>query len=140
MAEVRTPGTNVDIVHRFFELMRAKDIDAWGELWAEDCRIIVPYPPEGFPTRIEGKAELLLGFRRLFSNFETYDYEIRALYRTDNPDVVVVQWLVTATIASTGALYECDNITVFHFEGGRIVEYHDYFHPDRFGAVVAALP
>jgi uncharacterized protein len=140
LTEVSTQDTNVDAVRRFFELMHAKDIDAWGELWAEDCRIIVPYPPDGFPTSIEGKAELLSGFRRLFSNFETYDYDIRALYRTDDPDVVVVQWHVTAKIASTGALYEGDNITVFHFENGRIIEYHDYCNPDRFGAVVAALP
>ena len=140
MSEVRTPDANVDAVRRFFELMHAKDIEAWGELWAEDCRIIVPYPPDGFPTRIEGRAELLSGFRRLFGNFETYDYEIRALYRTDDPEVVVVEWGVTARIASTGALYEGDNITVFHFENGRIVEYHDYFNPEKFGAVVAALP
>jgi uncharacterized protein len=140
MSEVRTPDANVDAVRRFFELMRAKDIEAWGELWAEDCRIIVPYPPDGFPTRIEGKAELVSGFRRLFGNFETYDYEIRALYRTDDPEVVVVEWGVTARIASTAALYEGDNITVFHFQNGQIVEYHDYFNPEKFGAVVAALP
>jgi uncharacterized protein len=140
MANVESPDTNADVVRTFFELMRTKDIDAWGDLWAEDCRIIVPYPPQGFPSRIVGKANLVSGFRRLFSNFETYDYDIRALYRTDNPAVIVVEWHVSAKIASTGELYEGDNITVFHLENGRIVEYHDYFDPNRFGAVVAALP
>jgi hypothetical protein len=52
----------VDVVRRFFELLSRKEVEAWGELWHEQGVIIVPYPPEGFPTRIEGKAEIVPAF------------------------------------------------------------------------------
>ena len=38
--------------------------------------IIVPCSPEGFPTRIEGKAEIVPGFRNPFANFESFESEI----------------------------------------------------------------
>jgi uncharacterized protein len=131
---------NVDAVRAFFELMRERDIDAWGELWAADGHIVVPYPPEGFPTRIEGRADIVAGFRRLFGNFETFDYAIRTLHRTPDPDMILVEWHVSARVASTGYRYEGDPITVFVFRDGRIAEYRDYFDPQKFGPVVAALP
>lgn len=53
---------HVHAVREFFELLHKKDIEAWGELWHEEGRIIVPYPAEGFPTSIEGKAEIVTGF------------------------------------------------------------------------------
>jgi uncharacterized protein len=132
--------SNADRVRRFFDLMHAKDIDAWASLWADDARIVVPYPLDGFPTSIEGKDEIVTSFQRLFGNFERFDYTIRALYRTDDPDVVVVEWSVSAMIASTGEPYESDPITVFVFDDGKIARYHDYFDPRRFARVVEALP
>lgn len=131
---------NVRAVHRFFELMHAKDIDAWSDLWADHGRIVVPYPPDGFPTLITGRDEIVTGFRRLFGNYETFDYAIGALHRTDDPNVVIVEWTVSARVASTGHLYQGQPITVFHFQDGKIAEYHDYFDPVKFGPVVAALP
>jgi ketosteroid isomerase-like protein len=130
---------NVETVHRFFELMHVKDIDAWAELWADDAHIDVFYPPEGFPSTIDGKAEIVAGFHRLFANFETFDYTIRALYRTDDPEVVVVESSITARVASTGDLYQADPIYVIRFRDGKIVEHHDYFDPRRFAVVVAAM-
>lgn len=131
---------NVRAVHRFFDLMHAKDIDAWAELWDPDGRIVIPYPVEGFPALVAGRDTIVAGFRRLFANFETFDYDIRALYRTDDPAVVVVEWTVSAKVASTGRLYQGDPITVFRFQDGKIADYHDYFDPVKFGTVVAALP
>jgi ketosteroid isomerase-like protein len=52
----------VRVVKRFYELLTRKDIDAWGELWHDEGRIVVPYPAEGFPSLIEGKATIVSGF------------------------------------------------------------------------------
>lgn len=35
----------------------------WAELWAPDGRIIGFYPLEGFPSTIEGREEIVAGFR-----------------------------------------------------------------------------
>jgi ketosteroid isomerase-like protein len=39
----------------------------------------------------------------------------------------------------SGTEYTNDNIAVFRFRDGLIAEYHDYFDPRRFQAVVDAL-
>ncbi|MER8820723.1 hypothetical protein NKH70_13020 [Mesorhizobium sp. M0991] len=56
---------NLETVRKFFDLMHRKDIEAWGDLWAEDGRILVFYPPAGFGNSIDGKAAILAAFRIL---------------------------------------------------------------------------
>ena len=101
--------------------------------------IIVPYPPEGFPTRIEGKGEILPGCRGLFGDFESFESEITGMYPAANSDAVCVEYRNRATLMG-GTEYTNENIAVFHFRDGLITEYHDYFDPRRFQSVVDALP
>jgi uncharacterized protein len=126
------------VVERFFDLLGRKDIDAWGELWHDDARIIVPYPPEGFPGTIEGKAVIVAGFRDMFSVYDTFESTLTGVYPAD-PDVVCVEYRNHATLAD-GTVYTNENIAVFQFEDGLIRSYRDYFDPRRFQAVVDALP
>jgi ketosteroid isomerase-like protein len=130
---------NVNVARTFFELLHRKDVDAWAELWAEDARIIVPYPPEGFGTSIDGKVNILSAFRGLFGNFESFDTEMTAVYPAADSDAVVVEYDVRATLVG-GTKYSNSNIAVFRFESGKISAYHDYFDPRRFQAVIDALP
>jgi Ketosteroid isomerase-related protein len=130
---------NLRAVHQFFELMKAKDIDGWAKLWANDGTILVCYPPQGFPDSINGKEQIVAGFRQLFGHFGTYDYQIKSTYITTNADVVVVEWDVVATLPERGTIYRGNNITVFRFRNGLISHYHDYFDPRKFQIVVDAL-
>jgi ketosteroid isomerase-like protein len=130
---------NLDVVHQFFALLHRKNVEAWGELWADDARIIVPYPPAGFPSSIDGKEAIVGGFRTLIGNFESFDYELTGIYPAANSDAVCVEYRVCATLVG-GTEYTNDNIAVFRFQDGRIGEYHDYFDPRRFQIVVDALP
>jgi ketosteroid isomerase-like protein len=130
---------NVGVARKFFELMHRKEIDAWGELWAENGRIIVFYPPDGFGNSIDGKAEILKAFRVLFGNFESFDTEITGIYPAADSDALVVEYRPRAVIAG-GTEYTNSNIAVFRFENGLISAYHDYFDPRRFQVVVDALP
>jgi uncharacterized protein YndB with AHSA1/START domain/ketosteroid isomerase-like protein len=131
--------TNLQAIHRFFELMKSKDIDGWAKLWADDGTILVCYPPKGFPDSITGRDQIVAGFRQLFRHFGTYDYQIKATYATTDPDVAIVEWHVSATLPGRGARYSGNNITVFRFRHGLISEYHDYFDPRKFQIVVDAL-
>lgn len=126
------------VVHQFFELMHHKEIDAWGDLWHDDGCIVTPYPADGFPTTIAGKDAILTGFRGLFGIFDTYDYELSDIYPAADAGAVVVEWKVRATLLD-GAVYTNDNITVFRFKDGLIIDYHDYFDPRRFQTVIDAL-
>jgi ketosteroid isomerase-like protein len=130
---------NLRAVQDFFRFMHEKNIEAWATLWDRSARITVPYPPAGFPSAIEGADQIVRGFRDLFSHFGTYDYEIRALYPTLDPDTIIVEWDVAATLPARHATYRGNNITVFRMRDGKIAEYHDYFDPRKFQTVVDAL-
>jgi fermentation-respiration switch protein FrsA (DUF1100 family)/ketosteroid isomerase-like protein len=135
--ETRRDG-RVQVARRFFELLHTKDIEAWGELWHERGRIIVYYPADGFPTSIDGKPNIVAGFRTLLQNFTSFSSELTGIYPAADSDAVVMQYRNRATLVG-GALYTNDNIAVFRFEDGLIREYHDYFDPRRFQVVVDAL-
>jgi ketosteroid isomerase-like protein len=79
------------IVRVFFDLLRVKDIAAWADLWADDSRIIVPYPPTGFGTSLDGKAAILEAFRVLFANFVSFDCNLTGLYPAADSDAVCVE-------------------------------------------------
>jgi ketosteroid isomerase-like protein len=129
----------VESVRKFYELLNSKDVAGWQQLWAEDARILVPYPPTDFPTEIQSRATIAAGFEDLFRNFNTFNAQITAIYAADDSDAVCVEYLVKAKLI-TDAEYTNTNIAVFRFENGLISAYHDYFDPRRFQVVVDALP
>jgi uncharacterized protein len=139
MHEEPIRSANVAAITAFFERMHEKDIDAWGRLWHPNARIVVEYPPTGFPSEINGRDEITGGFRELFAHFSSYDATIRAIYETLDPNIIVVEWDVRAVLAKAGEVYRGNNITVFKFEGGLIRTYNDYFNPLKFEAVVRAI-
>jgi uncharacterized protein len=130
---------SVRTVRRFYELLHRKDVDAWGELWHDQARLIVPYPSEGFPNLIEGKAEIVAGFRTLLPVFESLDFTLTGIYPVAGSDTVCVEYK-TRNVLVDGVVYTNDNIVVFLFEDGLISAYHDYFDPRRFQVVVDHLP
>ncbi|MER9966355.1 nuclear transport factor 2 family protein [Mesorhizobium sp. M0060] len=129
---------NLETVRKFFDLMHRKDIEAWGNLWAEDGRILVFYPPAGFGSSIDGKAAILAAFRGLFGNFESFDSQLTAIYPAADSDAIVVEYKNRAVLIG-GTEYTNSNVAVFRFERGLISAYHDYFDPRRFQVVVDAL-
>lgn len=135
----KTGSDFAHVARRFFELLGQKDIDAWGGLWHRDGRIIVPYPPEGFPSSIDGKETIVSGFRNLFQNFVSFESTLTAVYPAGDSDAVCVEYTNRAILAN-GAEYTNQNIAVFRFRDGLIIAYHDYFDPRRFKTVVDALP
>lgn len=137
--DTQAPNANATTVRRFYELLHRKDIGAWGELWHEQGKIVVPYPPEGFASTIEGKAEIVAGFEGLFANFREFESELTAVYPAADSDAVCVEYRNRAVLTD-GTEYTNDNIAVFRFEDGLISAYHDYFDPRRFQTVVDALP
>jgi ketosteroid isomerase-like protein len=130
---------NADLVRKFYSLLGQKDLDTWIELWHEDGKILVPYPPEGFASTIEGKGTIHEAFKGLLGNFETFESTITDVYSDANSDAVCVEYTNHAILVG-GTVYTNINIAVFRFKDGLISEYHDYFDPRRFQVVVDALP
>jgi ketosteroid isomerase-like protein len=131
----------VDIGERartFYSRLDAMDIDGWAALWADDGRIVVLYPPDGFDDEIIGKNAIVGGFRDLFANYERFETEIVSVYPARDADVVTVEYRVRARLVN-GVDYTNDNIAVFEFDDGLVRTYRDYFDPRRFQVVVDTL-
>jgi ketosteroid isomerase-like protein len=127
----------IDTVRRFFELLHRKDVQRWGELWHERARITVPYPPDGFPSTIEGKREILQGFRALFDNFEAFASELTGITRGRLRRGL--RGVLKPRQAGERDRVHQRQHRRLRFRDGLIAEYHDYFDPRRFQAVVDAL-
>ena len=97
---------NVRAARTFFDLLQRMDVEAWSALWHEAARIIVFYPPAGFPGEIAPRAEIVKGFRTLLSIFETFDPEITALYPAADSDAVVVEYRPRATLGRRNGLHQ----------------------------------
>ncbi len=129
---------HVRAARRFYDLLSAKDIDTWIDLWHEQGRILIPYPPEGFDATIDGKDRILTAFKGMFGNYETFQSTVTAVYPAADSDAVCVEYTNRAVLTG-GVEYTNTNIAVFKFQDGLIIAYHDYFDPRRFQTVVDAL-
>lgn len=126
-------------VTRFFDLLHERDVAAWGRLWHAQGEILVPYPPDGFPPRITGRATIVAGFHGLIGVFASFDYELAAVFPGADRMVTTVEYRVRAELARGGE-YTNDNVAIFEFQDDLVRRYHDYFDPRRFQVVVDALP
>ena len=129
---------NADLARKFYTLLGQKKLEEWIELWHEDGKILIPYPPEDFASTIEGKDTIHEAFEGLLGNFETFESTITGVYSDINSDAVCVEYTNHAVLVG-GTVYTNTNIAVFRFKNGLISEYHDYFDPRRFQVVVDAL-
>lgn len=136
---METRDRNLAVVRDFFDLLHQKNAAAWGNLWDEHGFIYIPYPVAGFPDTITTRKTILEGFENLLAGFKSFDYVIKAIYASVDPDVIVVEYTVAAVLVKTNATYNGVNIAVFKFRDGKIVAYHDYFNPEKFKMVVEAI-
>lgn len=130
---------NADLARKFYSLLGQKNLAEWMELWHENGKILVPYPPEGFASTIEGKNTIHEAFKGLLGNFVTFESTITDVYSDATSDAVCVEYTNHAVLVG-GTIYTNTNIAVFRFKDSLISEYHDYFDPRRFQVVVDALP
>src|SRR5919112_2851007 len=49
---------NVGVVEEFFARLETIDVEGFVELWAEDGVQEMPFAPEGFPSRLNGKEDV----------------------------------------------------------------------------------
>jgi predicted ester cyclase len=113
-------AANTELVRRVFDAINAHDLDALGELWAEDG-------VERFPdATCSGFAEIRAHFEGLFAALP--DFHMDLIASAEEGDVVFARWRLTAThtgaafagIDRTGARVELDGMDHFTFAGGKV--------------------
>jgi len=116
-----------EVLERRRAALVARDMDTFADLFAEDGVIEMPFHTEGLPDRLEGREAI-----RAFSAkardlpFEIIELRTRALHRTGDPEVVILELTTVGRMATTGEEFTVPCIQVFRIRDGRIVLFRDY--------------
>ena len=137
--DVRT--RNIASAHAFLDLLSAKDMDAWAELWAEDAVQDMPFSPEGFPKRVEGKSALVRHYATLPGATGRMVFVDRVERPLLDPDAVLLEYRGEIEILPTGRDYDNTYAGLFVFDAdGRITLFREYFDPNVLSEAWAGAP
>ena len=117
-------------VRTFLTSLEAKDMDAFAAVWAEDAVQDMPYAPEGFPRRVEGRDNLIqhYGAWPEVSGTANFTDEL-VFYPMADPTMVFAEWHGVVEIIPTGRIYDQRYGGLFQVVDGKIVLFREYFNP-----------
>lgn len=117
------------LTRRFFDLVTAKRIDAFAEIFTEDAVQENPFAPPGFPARFEGLRGMVDHYSGAVRSRRNHAFEILRVHHTLDPQVVIVQANGRSEVPESGQVYAQHYVIVFSFRDGRIARTEEYFNP-----------
>ncbi len=114
----------------FLTSLENKDMDKFAELWAEDAVQDMPFSPEGFPKRVEGKTNLLEHYAPWseISGEANFTDEL-VFYPMQDSTMVFAEWKGDVEIIPTGRQYKQRYGGLFHVVDGKIELFREYYDP-----------
>ena len=120
---------NHQIVEAFFTRLEAMDIDHWLELWDENGVQEMPYAPEGFPQRLEGKAAIRQQYSSLPDNFYSMQFVDRVFYEPSAPSIFIVEYRGIIDVKLTERHYNNVYCGIFTIQNHKLIHFKEYFNP-----------
>jgi ketosteroid isomerase-like protein len=119
---------NQDTLTRYFQLLSALDIDAWIQLWAENCTVLTPFAPRA-PHRIDGREALHAFYAAQAATYTQLAYPGTEIHPLQDPTKLLARWYPKGELAAGGS-YANENVGLFEFDQqGRIRHFTEYFNP-----------
>lgn len=119
----------MDLIPRALQLLLDKDMIGFAGLWAEDGVAEFPFAPPGWPTRLEGRAAVEDYVRDYPKTLDIRSIPKQVVYRTTDPDRVIVEFDAEGVVVATGKPYRVSYIVVIETRDGEITLYRDYWNP-----------
>jgi uncharacterized protein len=127
-------GANIALVRRFIEAINDSwNIEAIRDLVSEEFLFEVPFAPEWFPVRCEGREPALAfldGVREIMEPENLHGLTIDTC--AADPGEVVAQYRSNTRIRSTRLPYRNDYIARFTVRDGKIRRFAEYLDPIRY--------
>lgn len=121
---------NVASANTFLDLLTAKDMAAWAELWAVNAVQDMPFSPPGFPKRVEGKAALIEHYSGLPAATGRMVFVERVVRPLLDQNVVLLEYRGEIEILPTGKDYDNIYAGLFEFdENAKIALFREYYDP-----------
>lgn len=117
-------------VRDFLTSLETKDMNAFATVWAEDAVQDMPFSPEGFPKRVEGRDNLIQHYAAWpeISGDANFTDEL-VFYPMADPTMVFAEWRGMVDILPTGRLYEQRYGGLFQVVDGQIQLFREYYDP-----------
>ncbi|MFM2311721.1 MAG: hypothetical protein RLZZ04_997 [Cyanobacteriota bacterium] len=114
----------------FLTSLEDKDMDKFASVWAEDAVQDMPFSPEGFPKRVEGKANLIKHYAAWpeTSGEANFTDEL-VFYPMQDSTMVFAEWRGKVDIIPTGRVYNQRYGGLFHVVNGKIELFREYYDP-----------
>ncbi|MEU7282377.1 nuclear transport factor 2 family protein [Streptomyces sp. NPDC045431] len=123
-----TPQELKDLFRHSLELLSTGRVEEWVGLFAEDGVLEFPYPAWGFPSRMQGREELLAQMT-MFGQQLKVAFSEPEFYAAGEDGLVIAAFTGEATLLATGGQYTQTYLSVVRFEDGRITLYRDFWNP-----------
>lgn len=128
---------STELVERALHLLLRHDMAAFAELWAENGVLEFPFAQPGSPQRVEGRAAVREYLRDYPDLLDVREIPERVVHRTEDPDVVVVEFTANGVVVATGTPYSMRYIAVITVRGGEVQHYRDYWSPAAAAEILA---
>ena len=129
------------VLERYRRALLDSSADDLAGLYAPDGVHEVPFPFPGLPRRCDGREEVRAAYRAAWGARPARPERVIevAVHETTDPEVIVVEQIVTGTLATTGRPFRIPGLLVMRVRDGSIVHVRDYLgHMDGPAAVRAA--
>lgn len=127
---------NRAVVDRAFELLLAKDMAGFVELWEPDGVMEFPFATPGSTTRLVGHAQLHDYLDNYPDHIDLHAINDLEVHQSTDPSVVIVEFGAEGVVVHSGRPYRLRYIAVITIRNGQIARYRDYWSPQ---AVAEAL-
>jgi uncharacterized protein len=118
-----------ELHERSLQLLLAKDMRGWVDLWTDDCVFEFPFAPPGYPQRLEGREAVWDYIKDYPARIDLKAFhDVHYLHGAD-PDVLVVEMRSEGQVVGTGTPYDVQYISIITIRDGRIAHYRDYWNP-----------
>jgi ketosteroid isomerase-like protein len=114
----------------FLTSLEDKDMEKFASVWAEDAVQDMPFSPEGFPKRVEGKANLLKHYAAWPETSGKANFTDRLVfYPMQDSTMVFAEWRGDVEIIPTKRQYKQRYGGLFHVVDGKIELFREYYDP-----------
>jgi ketosteroid isomerase-like protein len=114
----------------FLTSLEDKDMEKLASVWAEDAVQDMPFSPDGFPKRVEGKANLIKHYAAWPETSGKANFtEHLVFYPMQDSTMVFAEWRGDVNIIFTGRNYKQRYGGLFHVVDGKIELFREYYDP-----------
>ena len=117
-------------VRDFLVSLEKKDMALFASVWHKDAVQLMPFSPKGFPTKVEGKKNIVKHFSAWpkISGKALFTKDL-VFYPMQNPEMIFAEWSGTVEVLHTKRLYKQRYGGLFHVKNGKIKLFKEYYNP-----------